>query len=137
MTPAGVAELADARDSKSRTRKSVWVRPPPPAPHLTPSGCDPRDELRFIDDSFLTRDCRALAAIVGVTRDGRGIARPLHPRFLLIRRYLGRHPPAALDSPVRLRRTAVIRERQWKGGGEDLGAGGVKDVSDRFLRPLR
>ena len=29
---AGVAELADAPDSKSGTRESVWVRPPPPAP---------------------------------------------------------------------------------------------------------
>ena len=30
-SPAGVAELADALDSKSSTRKSVWVRTPPPA----------------------------------------------------------------------------------------------------------
>jgi hypothetical protein len=29
---AGVVELADARDSKSRARKGVRVRPPPPAP---------------------------------------------------------------------------------------------------------
>ena len=29
---AGVVELADARDSKSRVRKGVRVRPPPPAP---------------------------------------------------------------------------------------------------------
>ena len=29
---AGVVELADARDSKSRVRKDVRVRPPPPAP---------------------------------------------------------------------------------------------------------
>ncbi len=28
---AVVAELADARDSKSRSRKGVWVRPPPTA----------------------------------------------------------------------------------------------------------
>ena len=28
---AGVAELADARDLKSRGRKAVWVRSPPPA----------------------------------------------------------------------------------------------------------
>ena len=28
---AGVAELADARDSKSRVPRDVWVRPPPPA----------------------------------------------------------------------------------------------------------
>jgi hypothetical protein len=31
---AGVAELADAPDSKSGGRKAVWVRPPPPAPSL-------------------------------------------------------------------------------------------------------
>ena len=30
--PAGVAELADALDSKSSDRKIVWVRAPPPAP---------------------------------------------------------------------------------------------------------
>src|SRR5262249_53499909 len=30
---ADVAELADALDSKSGTRKSVWVRPPPSAPN--------------------------------------------------------------------------------------------------------
>jgi hypothetical protein len=32
---AGVAELADALDSKSSDRKIVWVRAPPPAP-MTP-----------------------------------------------------------------------------------------------------
>jgi len=31
INPAGVAELADARDLKSRGRKAVWVRSPPPA----------------------------------------------------------------------------------------------------------
>src|ERR1041384_5619953 len=31
-TAADVAELADAPDSKSGTRESVWVRPPPSAP---------------------------------------------------------------------------------------------------------
>jgi hypothetical protein len=32
LTPnAGVAELADALDSKSSDRKVVWVRAPPPA----------------------------------------------------------------------------------------------------------
>ena len=31
-TVADVAELADALDSKSGTRESVWVRPPPSAP---------------------------------------------------------------------------------------------------------
>ena len=31
FTRAGVAELADARDLKSRGRKAVWVRFPPPA----------------------------------------------------------------------------------------------------------
>ena len=33
---ADVAELADALDSKSSTRESVWVRPPPSAPLITP-----------------------------------------------------------------------------------------------------
>ena len=33
---AGVAELADARDLKSRGRKAVWVRSPPPANHTKP-----------------------------------------------------------------------------------------------------
>ena len=39
---ADVAELADALDSKSGTRKSVWVRPPPSAPPnlLMPAGAD-------------------------------------------------------------------------------------------------
>jgi hypothetical protein len=31
---AGVAELADALDSKSSDRKIVWVRAPPPASSL-------------------------------------------------------------------------------------------------------
>jgi hypothetical protein len=34
---AGVAELADALDSKSSDRKIVWVRAPPPADRLTTS----------------------------------------------------------------------------------------------------
>ena len=40
-SPAGVAELADALDSKSSTRKSVWVRTPPPAPHRGPTAPRP------------------------------------------------------------------------------------------------
>ena len=40
---ADVAELADAPDSKSGTRKSVWVRPPPSAP------CKSTTYVDFID----------------------------------------------------------------------------------------
>src|SRR5204863_2855312 len=36
---ADVAELADALDSKSGTRKSVWVRPPPSAPIKSRANC--------------------------------------------------------------------------------------------------
>ena len=39
-TYAGVVELADARDSKSRVRKDVRVRPPPPAPSESPESLD-------------------------------------------------------------------------------------------------
>ena len=35
--PAGVAELADALDSKSSDRKIVWVRSPPPAFSAAPT----------------------------------------------------------------------------------------------------
>ncbi len=34
LEKAGVAELADALDSKSSDRKIVWVRAPPPAENL-------------------------------------------------------------------------------------------------------
>jgi hypothetical protein len=34
LADAGVAELADALDSKSSGRKAVWVRAPPPAQQL-------------------------------------------------------------------------------------------------------
>ena len=36
ISNADVAELADALDSKSSTRESMWVRPPPSAPSMTP-----------------------------------------------------------------------------------------------------
>src|SRR5580693_6627338 len=32
----GVAELADAPDSKSGGRKAVWLKPPPPGPLVVP-----------------------------------------------------------------------------------------------------
>ena len=81
--------------------------------------------------------CCAFAAAVGVARDGRGTARPLHRRLLLISRYLGRHPPVALEMLVaRLRRTAAIREQLCPPGREDLGDRGFQNVSDSFLRPL-
>jgi hypothetical protein len=46
-SPAGVAELADALDSKSSTRKSVWVRTPPPA--LSPAILTRRPSLSKAD----------------------------------------------------------------------------------------
>jgi hypothetical protein len=39
---AGVAELADALDSKSSGRKVVWVRAPPPAIYLLDVRCSMR-----------------------------------------------------------------------------------------------
>ena len=44
INQADVAELADALDSKSGTRKGVWVRPPPSAPL---AGCFPWWAKRF------------------------------------------------------------------------------------------
>src|ERR1700690_1904993 len=38
MIKADVAELVDARDLKSLDGNVVWVRVPPPAPQITPSG---------------------------------------------------------------------------------------------------
>ena len=38
LAEAGVAELADALDSKSSDRKIVWVRAPPPAVYLNVAG---------------------------------------------------------------------------------------------------
>ena len=45
-TKAGVAELADARDSNSRVLTDLWVRFPPPA-QLT-QGRSPMDVERFL-----------------------------------------------------------------------------------------
>src|SRR5579883_1457418 len=46
LIDAGVAELVDATDSKSVSGNRVWVRFPPPAPKINPSG--PRGRFRFI-----------------------------------------------------------------------------------------
>ena len=43
---AGVAELADALDSKSSDRKIVWVRAPPPASSSTASDCDASPQVQ-------------------------------------------------------------------------------------------
>ncbi len=45
LTLAGVAELADATDSKSVARKGVWVRPPPPVGLFF--GSVPTDQQKF------------------------------------------------------------------------------------------
>jgi hypothetical protein len=56
-----VAELADARDLKSRGRKAVWVRSPPPAPprinHLPP-----RENRFTFPRAPLNCPCRELMA---------------------------------------------------------------------------
>ena len=72
-------KLADARDSKSRIRKGVWVRLPPPAPTLTPTnrssyhqtenepnpaaeariGLDSRYSLAHCGDTLSGLKCRA------------------------------------------------------------------------------
>jgi hypothetical protein len=54
FSTAGVAELADALDSKSSDRKIVWVRAPPPAKFSTgrspgfPKSLAADDNLRSI-----------------------------------------------------------------------------------------
>jgi hypothetical protein len=61
-TVADVAELADALDSKSSTRESVWVRPPPSAPLKTPRehiGCG-RSQGRTALGTFATGDSPGL-----------------------------------------------------------------------------
>jgi hypothetical protein len=52
---AGVAELADALDSKSSDRKIVWVRSPPPAFSGPPN---PRCLIfAFAESALLSRSC--------------------------------------------------------------------------------
>jgi hypothetical protein len=43
---ADVAELADAPDSKSGSRKGVWVRPPPSAKRLKNQGLGPKRSIK-------------------------------------------------------------------------------------------
>ena len=54
---AGVSELADETDSKSVIRKGVWVRVPPPAPHM--NNTNQEDDSRFV--LFFARDFFGLA----------------------------------------------------------------------------
>ena len=58
-TLAGVAELADATDSKSVSRKGVWVRPPPPV------GCseNPQDANGFYFKSVLKMSSPELGVV--------------------------------------------------------------------------
>ena len=58
-TSAGVAELADARDSKSRSRKRVWVQVPPPAFDVVCLATSPCDTTRQV------RPCRNISASIG------------------------------------------------------------------------
>ena len=49
---AGVMELADVRDSKSRGGDTVRVRPPPPAPNLKPLQTQRLQGFPFICNGF-------------------------------------------------------------------------------------
>src|SRR5208283_3264409 len=64
-TVADVAELADAPDSKSGTRESVWVRPPPSAPSKSTTSY-----LAGLDSPMATGFViRELADVMGRTTD--------------------------------------------------------------------
>jgi hypothetical protein len=55
-----VAELADALDSKSGTRESVWVRPPPSAPSEMPKETIILALfIHFSTANFRTKSCRS------------------------------------------------------------------------------
>jgi hypothetical protein len=74
---AGVAELADALDSKSSDRKIVWVRAPPPA-SLLPVGkllsLFYEGSLTFVRAS-LRNFATDLSRLVGHRSSGRGLSR--------------------------------------------------------------
>jgi len=85
-----VAELADARDLKSRARKGVWVRSPPPAPWS--------DDHRALSDihggAYTWKDLRRT---VSTRLAARGVSDEIvwralnHARYTVTARHYNRH----------------------------------------------
>ena len=75
--------MADARDSKSRVRKGVWVRLPPPAPRLTRhAGLWLRGRFHRSSTPRGGRD-RRLARVVGAASGSMELCKgqPRHPAY--------------------------------------------------------